>query len=125
MALMSYLDSSASGRLINQLKLKTLSGTLVGGEIGSGDSGWQPIIDSGSSEPSYYFQTVTVLGLGANDVCFVQHDVSQMMIINIEEMEKDKIRCVGQDTNELDFIAEKLPTFNIPLVVVKQDSVAE
>lgn len=109
-----YLNDDGTERLANHLKFKILRGTLYGGE------GWEPISDSGSS-PSYYYQIAEIEGIDLNDILMVQHDQKNMTLSQIEEMEKAIIRCIGQDTNELTFIAEKVPSFDIPLIVVNQN----
>lgn len=110
-----YLNDTGTGRLVDHLRLKGLTGVLS-------QEGWEPISDSGSS-PSWYYQIAEIEGIDPNDYIVVQADQTKMSLSNIEEMEKDKVRYIDHDEDGLIFIAKKAPSFDIPLNIVKQGGI--
>lgn len=97
-------DNIGLGTVVNGLMLNTLTATLD-------DADW--ILSN-----NIYTQTKTVTGIGINDIIFVS--IGTMSAANRDILLKCKVACTAQTTNSLTFEAAKLPTMDIPIVIVKQ-----
>lgn len=113
----SNLTNTFADKIDNRFKMNILTGTLS-------TSNWIPIYDQEDpTEVVFYMQSATITGLDKDDIITVGFDPSLMSVINIPVVAKSQIYCVTQEDDELGFMAYKLPTCNIPLIISKQGGI--
>ena len=113
----STLTNTFADKIDNRFKINILTGTLS-------TSNWIPVYDQEDpTEIVFYTQLVTITGLDEDDIITVGFDTASMLVTDIPNVAKSQIYCISQEDNKLGFMAYKLPTCNIPLIITKQGGI--